>query len=1014
MIVPKHFENLEVLHENTCAPHAYFIPASGEVRDPNVDRTSSDRFTLLSGEWDFRFFTGIAEATERFYETGADRSRFKKVAVPGVWQNYGYDGHQYVNTNYPFPLDPPYVPKENPCGEYLYDFEYTPKSDAPKVFLNFEGVDSCYYVWLNGTYVGYSQVTHAIGEFDVTELIHEGRNTLAVLVLKWCDGSYMEDQDKFRMTGIIRDVYLVERPESFIRDYRLTATPDVTGEAKICLAAEWEGTPVETEVSLYDEEGELVARDLLNEKGSCTFAVADARLWSAETPYLYRVVIANAGETIVDELGVRKIEARDGVLRVNGVAIKIHGTNRHDSDPVTGPVISQEQLKKDLVLMKQHNINAIRTSHYPNSPWAYYYYERLGFYVIDEADNESHGADMCYRADKSWDHHRKTWSERLADNPDWTPATVDRARLLVTRDKNRSCVIMWSMGNECAYGCTFEAALRWTKEYDSTRLTHYESAFYTSDRRKYNFNDLDTYSRMYPSLEDMEDYLENDQRKPYVLCEYCHAMGNGPGDLEDYFQLIHRYECACGGMIWEWCDHAVLQGKTADGLVRYGYGGDSGEKLHDGNFCMDGLVYPDRRVHTGLLEFKNVHRPARILSYSEKSGSLTLRNFMDFRNLSDYVKIEYRLECDGSVVSEGTLSQLDCPAHEKVTVSLPLTIPAQGKCYLKLVYRLLHDDGVLPAGFELGREELLLQNEDGRYMDAVRISDFPAKAIDDFSVEEGERYIRISNDSYDYCYDKDAGAFAEMACRGRKLLTAPMEWNVWRAPTDNDANVKGEWREAGYEESVTRTYDTEITVQQTCIRIETTLSLSAIHIQPFVRGKVCWTIYEDGKIGMRLEATRDTEFPMLPRFGLRLHMPEEMNRVAYYGMGPYESYIDKHRASEHGLFITSVEDLHEDYIRPQENGSHYDCNMVSVNDEYSQLTVAGVNGFSFNASYYTEEELTRADHNYELKKSGETILCLDYKQNGIGSNSCGPSLQEKYRFDEGEFTYELAFECTVK
>ncbi len=1013
MIVPKHFENMAVLHENTCENRSYFIPASLELPDPMVDRESSDRFCLLSGEWLFHYYDSIYDVKDTFFDEGADLHAFRKVTVPAVWQNYGVDTHQYVNAAYPFPLDPPYIPRENPCGAYVKTFEYHKDEAAPLSYLNFEGVDSCFYVWLNGIYVGYSQVSHSTSEFDVSAFLKDGTNTLAVLVLKWCEGSYLEDQDKFRMSGIFRDVYLLNRPENHLRDYRMLANLDGMGNAQVRIQAEWVGAPVHTEVYIYDAEGEIVAHDELNSEGEISFEMAEVHLWNAEEPYLYRVVLQNDGETIVDELGIRSIVSKDGVLRINGTAIKIHGTNRHDSDPKTGYTISKEQLRTDLILMKQHNMNGIRTSHYPNAPWAYYYYERLGFYVIDEADHESHGCDMGYRETWDWDEHVRSWNVLIANNPEWTMEVVDRVQRLVTRDKNRSCVIMWSMGNEGAYGCTVEAALKWTKAYDPTRLTHYESALYTEDKHKHSFDHLDTYSRMYPSIEEMRDYLEHDQRKPYVLCEYCHAMGNGPGDLEDYFQIIHQYDCACGGMIWEWCDHATFEGVAEDGRTKYAYGGDHEEVLHDGNFCMDGLVYPDRRPHTGLLEFKNVHRPVRVVSYSELTGNLILQNYMDFRNLLDYLIVRYELVRDGAVIDSGSCEPMDCEPHSQVTISLPLEIPEDGDVYLRLYYLLQKEEGVLDAGYELGFEEVLLKNDQKGFVPALQATTIPMVEMGDFTVDEDDRYVSFTTEVYEYRYDKFTGLFDSLKVRGSSVMAAPMSWSVWRAPTDNDGQIRKKWAEAGYNGLMVRTLDTEVTVESEFVRIATTMHFAALHIQPFIEATAVWIIDSNGALHLQVEAQKNPLFPMLPRFGVELKLRDVMEQVKYYGLGPIESYVDKHRASMHGLYSASVEELMEDYTRPQENGSHYDCNMVSVTDGSITLEAYSKQGMCFNASRYSTEELTRAAHNYELMKSPYTILHLDYKQNGIGSNSCGPELGRAYRFDDEVFTFEMTLAVRV-
>ena len=526
MIVPKHYENLNVLHENTMPYRAYYMSASKFMGALVHDRENSDRIQMLNGNWKFRFYESIYDLEEKFYEEDADLSGFGEIPVPGIWQNYGYDSHQYTNVRYPIPLDPPYVPQENPCGTYVCEFDYKKEEKAPKIYLNFEGVDSCFYVWMNGIYVGYSQVSHATSEFDVTDYIKEGKNVLAVLVLKWCDGMYLEDQDKFRMTGIFRDVYLLKRPESVLYDYFITTTVEKE-DAKIEIWANFLGgemTAEKIQTQITDNEKNAVAEGTFEpnpEKAEYThkavFKIKDAKLWNPEVPYLYQLVFSSENEVITERIGVREIEVKDGVIYVNKKQIKFKGVNRHDSDPVTGSVISIEQVKRDLSLMKQHNFNAVRSSHYPNAPYFYQLCDEYGFFVIAEADNESHGIQTQYLKDNSWENVVEQWNKRIADNSEFIPATMDRTKLCVHREKNRPSIVIWSMGNECAYGCTFEESLKWTKRFDATRLTTYESAFYQSTDREYDYSNIDIIGRMYPAFSEIDEYMEKNPKKPLLL-----------------------------------------------------------------------------------------------------------------------------------------------------------------------------------------------------------------------------------------------------------------------------------------------------------------------------------------------------------------------------------------------------------------------------------------------------------------------------------------------------------------
>lgn len=1015
MIVPRHYEDLKIMHENTMPSRAYYMPASHDMGPLVEDRFSSDRVICMNGTWEFQYFNSIYDLQEKFYEQGYDCSRFTQVEVPGVWQNYGYDSHQYTNVRYPIPLDPPYVPQENPCGAYVRKFYYEIPEEAPRAYLNFEGVDSCFYVWVNGKYVGYSQVSHATSEFDVTEVLKNGENTLAVLVLKWCDGTYLEDQDKFRMSGIFRDVYFVNRPENVVYDY-FTTTEIQEEQAVITVQASYQGKAVPTKLTLYDAEHKEIASQVFQENIGTVYThkavilVKEPNLWNPEQPYLYTLVLETEGEVITDRIGLREICVKDAVLYVNGTAIKFKGVNRHDSDPVTGFVIGLEQMKKDLQMMKESNFNAVRSSHYPNVPYFYQLCDEYGFFVIAEADNESHGTQSQYLKDSNWENVSRKWNERISDNPEFIPATLDRTQLCVHREKNRPCIIIWSMGNECGYGCTFEEALKWTKGFDSTRLTCYESSFYRSDRRKYDYSNIDIFSRMYPSLEEIQEYMDKKPDKPLLLIEYCHAMGNGPGDLEDYFQIIYEYDVLCGGFVWEWCDHAIYQGQAANGKEKYLYGGDFGEEVHDGNFCMDGLVYPDRTPHTGLLEYQNVYRPARVVSFCQKTGELCLENYMNYVDLKDYIYLVYEVNCDGKLLEKKQfILQESVLPHKKGTILLDITVPDSGKCYLKVSYHLKHGTSVMAQGSRMGFDEILLKNQDGRNQQATALLETQEQKEAEVQVSETDRFLSVRSDTFFYVYNKLSGLFEQLSVDGEELLETPMELNIWRAPTDNDRKIKQEWIDAGYDRSKARAYDTHWEMNGEGIRIYSTVSVAAVAIQKVLDIEAVWKIYRTGEISVKMHVKKDREFPQLPRFGIRLFLRGEYENLKFYGLGPHESYRDKCRSCSHGLYDTTVGEQHEDYICPQENGSHTDCDYLMLEKENQTVTAVSSRPFSFNVSYYSQEELTRKAHNFELEKSGSTIVCLDYAQNGIGSNSCGPELRKEYQFTEETFTFDMKF-----
>ena len=1011
MIVPRYYEDLSVLHENTMPARAYFIPASKRMDNLVEHREESDRMQLLNGTWKFQYFNSIYDVQEPFFEKDYDTENFDEIQVPSVWQMAGYDTHQYTNIRYPFPFDPPYVPQDIPCGTYAHTFVYHKDENAPKAFLNFEGVDSCFYVWINGSYVGYSQVSHMTSEFDITDLLRDGENSIAVLVMKWCDGSYLEDQDKFRMSGIFRDVYILKRPKQAISDYHIkTRIEDMLAKVEIEMKFY---SPLNVKISIEDRNGAVVALGSIAEEGTAVLEIASPELWNTENPYLYKLILETENEVIVDHIALRKIEIKDQVIYLNGQKIKFRGVNRHDSDPVTGFTISLEQLTTDLTLMKQHNFNAIRSSHYPNAPFFYEMCDKYGFMVIDEADIEAHGPFMIYRKEDTDYNRFKRWNEKIADDPVWEEAIVDRVKLMVERDKNRFCIVMWSMGNESAYGCNFEKALEWTKNFDPDRITQYESARYRNYDETYDYSNLDVYSRMYPALSEIQEYLDKDGSKPFLLVEYCHSMGNGPGDFEDYFQMIQDNDKMCGGFVWEWCDHAIAHGTAENGKTIYAYGGDHGEEIHDGNFCMDGLVYPDRTVHTGLLEYKNVYRPARVISYNKESGELVLHNYMDFDDLKDYVKISYELTQDGLVISKGILPEFSVAPHGEGKTNLKINVPENGKCYLKLIYHLKKELPLLDEDHILGFDEIEVSKEDTKCKLAEKW--IPKTVVDsELQVNENDTQIHIKGREFAYTIDKRTALFTEMKFAGREYLNHPMELNIWRAPTDNDMYIKSEWKKAHYDKAYTRAYTTEVVQGKHGVKITSHASVVAETVQKILDVTITWKIEAAGKIDADIAVTKDDEFPDLPRFGVRMFLDKKLSAVRYFGMGPQESYCDKHQAASHGLYQANVDDLHEDYIRPQENGSHYDCEYVELNNSRYGIVVSAENAFSFNASYYTQEELEKKTHNYELIESDSVVFCVDYALNGIGSNSCGPVVLDQYRFDDVLFRFQFTLIPYVK
>lgn len=990
MKIPNYYEDPSTLHIGTEENRSYYIP---------FDEKGKERVFSLNGQWKFQYYTSPYEVEEDFVKEDFCDLGFHDISVPGCWQMQGYDKNQYTNVNFPFPYDPPYVPKENPSGAYIQKFVLTKEQAAQEIYLNFEGVDSCFYIWVNGNFAGYSQVSHSTSEFDITKWVREGENKLAVLVLKWCHGSYLEDQDKFRMSGIFRDVYLLVRPKEHIRDYFIkTEVNDDFQKAIIEVDFSFRGS-VKTELILKDAEGKEIYH-ILDCKEKESFTIERPILWNAEKPYLYTMILRTEKETIEQEVGIKKTEIKDGVFLINGEPVKLKGVNRHDSDPKTGFTISREQALKDLSLMKQHNINAIRTSHYPNAPWFTKLCDEYGFYVILEADLEAHGAVAIYQG--SYDG---TYGD-IVQMPIYADAILDRVQRAVIRDKNCASVFMWSMGNEAGISKAIEDAGRWVKSYDPARLVHYEGERWETGGHKADRSMWDVHSRMYSDFNEIDSYFANPEpKKPFLLCEFAHAMGNSPGDLEDYYQKIYNTPGFMGGFIWEWCDHGIYMGKTVQGKDIYYYGGDSGEYPHDINFCMDGLVYPYRKPHTGLLEYKNVIRPIRAKLLDEKTGKIELWNTRNFTDSQEDIAVSWEMRKDGVLIKAGEWKDVpNVKPMQKVETILPMEIPQESGITVRLFYKKKEEAPFLEKGFLYGFDEIICTQR-AAYQKVLT----PKESI---KVKQDERYVTVAGEHFRYVFDGYKGSFSELVHHGCSYLEKPMEYNIYRAPMDNDRSQRWKWMDAGYDRAKVRVYQVNAEEKDGCAVIRAELSLAPIHIQKILCIKAEFIIDGEGRIKVNLTADRNPNMPYLPRFGVRLFLSDEFKKAEYLGYGPYESYVDKHRASYYAVHRDIVSNMHEDYIKPQENGSHYGCRYLQVERKVNKDSIkVEAEEFSFNLSEYTQEELIKKRHNYELEKSGNTVLCIDYKMSGSGSGSCGPQLMEQYQCKEEhiEFTFDLTF-----
>ena len=959
MKLPFYHENPTTLHVGTQPNRAYYLPCP--TRDAALSEQSVDRQQMLCGDWNFRYYPSTFDVPQQAVEPDYDIADFDTIPVPSSWQMQGYDRHQYTNIRYPFPFDPPYVPSENPCGLYTRRFTVEANVDAPRLYLNFEGVDSCFYLWLNGEFVGYSQVSHSTSEFEVTNYLHSGENHIAVLVLKWCDGSYLEDQDKFRMSGIFRDVYLLARPKCHLRDFFVnTALSD--GSACVDVELECDGE-VDVTGTLLSPEGDTVG-SVTAHQGRLSFAVEHPKLWNAEQPILYTLLLETPNESICQPVGLREVCVRDGILLLNGAPVHFYGVNRHDFDAVTGPTISREQAMTDLTLMKQHNVNAIRTSHYPNAPWFPSLCDRYGFYMISESDLEAHGTTQLYG------HTAEETYGLLAQDERFEQAMLDRVQRNVMRDKNHPSILFWSLGNEAGYGQNIEKAGRWVKNYDPSRLVHYEGAYWETGGHKNDTSMLDVHSRMYATYAQVEEYFSTSEpRKPFMHCEFVLAMGNGPESGQDHYSQMERHPGYCGGFVWEWCDHTIYMGRGEDGRQRYNYSAtDFGFFPHDGSLCISGQVTPERTPRTRLRELKNAMRPLRAVGFDIESGVLTLSNKQDFTSSETLVRVDYTFTRDGEAVRSGSFVP-SIPPHENRTFTLDTPQLTDGNWTLNLCYVRTTEHPLVPEGHSLGTDQIMLRSQPEEPLTAGSASAC--------GVEEDETGFTISGESFRYRFGKWTGVFESMVANNRNLLEKPMEYNIWRAPNNGDRDVRPLWEAAGYDRTSVRVYTAKCSEKNGFVEIACTLSVSAVFLQRILDIEALWRVNTNGVVSVELHCHRNPDMPFLPRFGLRLFLSETMQNVEYFGHGPHESYSDRHQSGWSGKFSTTADAMFESYLRPQENGSRWNCRRLTLSEPNGKLCVSG-ESFSFCASRYTQEELTVKTHEHALQFSGHMVLCLDY------------------------------------
>ncbi len=918
------YEDLSKIHENALPPRAHYIPYDSLEKALKGDKSSSSYYTLLNGEWDFRYYERDIDSPETITE-------WNKVKVPSCWQMTGYEKPYYTNTKYPYPIDPPYVPNDNPVGVYRRFVIVDKKTADRENYLVFEGVASCVELFVNGKYIGFSSVSHCTSEFKVD--LCEGENEIIAKVYKRCAGSYLEDQDFFRNNGIFRDVYLLSRNKGHLFD--------------IHIGYDDKNINCNYNYKLYDSEGNIA------EDGKRI-------LWNAEKPYLYTLIIKEAGEYIPIKIGFRtQSVSKLGELLINGMPVKLKGINHHDTHPTDGYVISTDFIRSELLKMKELNINCIRTSHYPPSPAFMELCDELGFYVIDEADNESHG--FMYTSGP--------WPCSI---PEWRDAHIDRAARLFERDKNHTSVIIWSLGNEANCGENTVKMSEYIKSHDTkmgyNRLIHYEPTFWKNNKNNRKIAEyVDIISNMYCPTYELTEYIEKTgDTRPVFWCEYSHAMGNGPGDIGDYWDVIYKTPQFIGGCIWEWADHVA---PITDG--RFGYGGDFGEETHDGNFCCDGLVFHDRSFKAGTYEAKSVYQP---LYTQYNNGILTLFNRYDFTDLNE-TDIRYSYEVDGVTVKEEKLN-ISLKPHESTEIFLNIQAV---ECMFGAYLNIYMDKN--------GKNIASCQH---------KISDGSFKHIgeDVPIIECGKRYATIRGDGFTYQFDMHYGTLSDL----NGFLKSPMELTAWRAPTDNERNIKKKWYDWHYNNTSNKIYNVD--VKGNIISVKA--ALSPIISTPIVKYTATYTFFNNGRIDIEIKGNFDTEKIYLPRLGFEFKT--DRKDFSYFGYGPHESYIDMHRASKMGMYQSSSSKEYTDYIRPQEHGNHYGTKFLQIG-EYSFIADGS---FEFRVSEYDTKELERKAHNFELEKSQYTNIRIDYKCSGLGSNSCGPELMEKYRMNDADISFKFS------
>ena len=976
------FQDLNCTNLFRLPARATLIPYPDTASARQDERALSPYYLGLNGEWNFTYYNSPYDVEELSGEAGEGIQG--KIQVPGVWQLQGYGAPQYTNVRYPIPYDPPYVPDDTPVGVYDRAFALPASFDGRRTVLRFDGVSSCYYAYVNGQLAGFSKGPHLPAEYDITALLMPGENHLRVIVLQWSDGTYLEDQDMWRFAGIFRDVSLLSFGESRICD--LAARAELIHEyqdGRLRVTA-WVQGAAEVRLTVLDGEREVYSAvcPVVDGQAQLETELKAVQPWTAETPYRYELIAQIDGQAERVFIGFKTIEIKNGVFYLNGRAVKLLGVNRHDTHPTLGFYTPVNEMERDILVMKRHNINTVRTSHYPNDPRFLELCDRYGLYVVDEADIECHGVTQF----ESYDF--------IATDAKWETQFVDRGVRMVARDRNHPCIVMWSMGNESGYGCCHVAMYKAMKAIDDSRPIHYER-----DQWERQAITADVTSRMYASIDDMVKYARERHEKPFFQCEYAHAMGQGPGLLEAYWQAFNAHPQLMGGCVWEWADHGLEQEK--DGERYYAYGGDFGEWPHDGCFCVDALTYPDRTPHTGLLEYKHVIRPVRAAMVDEAKGTVSFRNYYGFLSLS-HLAGRYAVVNGAKTLAQGEFT-LNTPAGETEEIALNLGDYPAGS-YLNFTFTLRNDTPWAPAGHVVAQDQLAL---------ALGKAEAPVcLPVSSLTLEKTHEGYAVRGN--DFCAAFNREGLSGLVFHGVNMVESGLRVNLWRAPTDNDNGWHGaadRWKKLYLDHLQTRNEKLEAKLTEGGAVVDVVCLCGPKVLPPMMRVTQRYTVTGNGKITLDITYAPLREIAdYLPRLGLRMAMPKGFERLVWQGRGPFESYPDKKTGALFGRYETTVEATHEPYVRPQENGAHEDTAFAALLNNRGIGLMAAGNSFSFSAHHYTPEMLTEAQHTVELGHTDEITWLIDGAMGPVGTNSCGPEpLEEDKLYLKEDRTFHFAF-----